>query len=55
MSDGVEAKPHIRKDNQGWWRVSKVPVKWAKLSLESQRRFQRAHKFVTRENAKRAP
>jgi hypothetical protein len=54
MSNGVEAKPHLRKDQQGWWRVSKVPVKWARLSTESRQRFQQAHKFATRENSKRA-
>lgn len=49
MSSGVDAKPHIRFIF-GYWRVSAVPVKWSRLSEESQSRFSKAHKAVSREN-----
>lgn len=47
----VNAKPHLRKIF-GYWRVSAVPVKWNRLSLESQRRYKRAHDFVTQMNSR---
>lgn len=52
--NNVTAKPHLRK-SQGYWRVSATPVKWAKLSTESQSLFRRAHIFVNRKNNERRP
>lgn len=52
MNQGVTAKPRIRL-NQGWYVVSRVPVRWVRLSPESQDKFRKAHAFVTRENNKR--
>lgn len=46
----VDAKPHLRFI-MGYWRVSAVPVKWNRLSMETKRRFKRAHDFVTRMNS----
>jgi len=48
---GVEAKPHLRFIF-GYWRVSAVPVKWHKLTPQTQDRFRRAHEAVGKENAK---
>lgn len=46
---GVDAKPHIRFI-MGYWRVSAVPVKWVRLSRESQERFRRAHDVIAKIN-----
>ncbi len=48
---GVDAKPHLRLIF-GFWRVSAVPVKWHRLSAQSQSRFRKAHEFATRQNSK---
>lgn len=50
--EGVTAKPRIRL-NQGWYRVSKIPVRWVKLSEESKGWYRKAHAFVTRKNNER--
>lgn len=42
-------KPHLRKIS-GYWRVSRVPLKWNKLSPEVKSRWRRAHAFVERKN-----
>lgn len=47
----VEAKPHLRLIF-GYWRVTAVPVKWHKLSKQSQERYRQAHAVVAKENAK---
>ncbi len=46
--------PHIRKLN-GWWRVSKVPMKWHHLTEKEQARYRRAHDYVIKKNHERVP
>ena len=54
----MDRKPHIKlqhypKSKRSYWRVSPVPVKWNRLSVEQREAWDKAHKYKERMNAKR--